>query len=62
MPDRSLRHRVRLVPHSRLEMEILHQIGLPSPEFRLQQLLEQVMVAIPFTAAVERDHQQVPVL
>jgi hypothetical protein len=38
------------------------QIGLSSPEFRLQQLPEQVMVAIPLTAAVERDHQQIPAL
>ena len=62
MLDRGLRHGVRLEPRSRPEMEIRDQIGLPPPEFRLQQLPEQVVVAVPLTAAVERDHQQVPAL
>ena len=41
-------------------MEIGDQLGLSPLEFRLQQLPEQVVVAVPLAAAVERDHQQVP--
>jgi hypothetical protein len=60
MIDRGLRHCMRLKPGSRPEMEILDQAGLPSLEFRLQQLSEQAVIAVPFTAAVEGDHQQIP--
>jgi hypothetical protein len=41
-------------------MEILDETGLSPLEFRLQQVSEQVVIAVPFTAAVERDHQQIP--
>ena len=41
-------------------MEILDQVGLPALEFGVQQLSEQVVIAVPLTAAVERDHQQIP--
>ena len=43
-------------------MEIGDQLGLPPLEFRPQQFPEQVVVAVPLAAAVERDHQQVPAL
>ena len=38
----------------------MDQVGLAAPEFGLQKLPEQVVVAVPLAAAVERDHQQVP--
>src|SRR5690349_13367161 len=57
MLDRGLRHRVRLEPRGRPEMEIGDQLGLAPLEFRPQQLPEQVVVAVPLAAAVERDHQ-----
>src|SRR5262249_20922301 len=58
--DRRLRHGVRLEPHGRTEMKILDQIRLSAPEFCPQQLAQQMVVAVPLTATVERDDEQVP--
>ena len=41
-------------------MEIGDQTGLLALEFGPQEIPEQVMVAVPLTVAVEREHQQVP--
>ena len=60
MFDRSLWHGVRLEPGRGPDMEIIYQSGLPAPEFRSQEVPEQVVVPIPLTLAVERNHQQVP--
>ena len=43
-------------------MEIRDQIGLPPPQFGTEQLAEQVMIAVPLTAPVQRNHQQIPAL
>ena len=42
------------------EVEIGDQTGLLTPEFGSQEVPEQAMVAVPLTAAVEREYQQVP--
>jgi hypothetical protein len=58
--DRLLRHGVRLEPGRRPEVEIGDQTWLLALKFGPQEIPEQVMVAVPLTAAVEREYQQVP--
>ena len=60
MVDRRFRHRVRLEPHSRPEVEILGCLGLSAPEFCPQEFPEQVVVSVPLPVAIKRDHKQVP--
>ena len=56
MLDRGLRYSVRLVPRGRPDVKILDQVGLAPPEFGLQQLSEQVVIAVPLTVTIQRDH------
>jgi hypothetical protein len=43
-------------------VKIPDQIGLSSPEFRLQQVSEQVVIPVPLAATIQRDHEQIPAL
>ena len=62
MVDGDLRQAIGLTPGGRPDVQPRHQPGLASLELGPQQLAEQAVVAVPGTAAVQRDHQQVRVL
>ena len=48
--------------HGRPGVELRHHLRLPPQQLGVQQLTEQVVVAVPLAPAVERDHQQVAAL
>ena len=60
--DGRLRHGVRLVPLRRPGVQPGNDVRLASAELGVQQLSEQLVVAVPLAAAVERDHQEVAAL
>ena len=59
VPDRGLRLPVRLAPIGRTSEQTRHEIRLDSLELRTQQLLEEMVVAIPLPSPVQRHQEQV---
>jgi hypothetical protein len=51
---------VLLVPFARPSVQVQHLAGLLIQQARLQHVCEQMVVAIPPAAGVERDQEQVP--
>ena len=60
--DRGFRQPVGLAPGSRPGVQLRDQVGLTPVQFRAQQLVEQVVVAVPPALAVKGDQQQVGLL
>ncbi len=57
-----LGHPVRLAPRRGAEVKLRDHLRITSPQLRHEQLSEQLVVPVPLTASVERDHQQVAAL
>ena len=62
VPDRGLRLPVRLAPARRTSEQLRDELRLASLELRPQQLLEEMVVAIPLLVAVQRNHEMVRAL
>ena len=62
VPDRGLRLSVRFAPVGRTSEQPRQEVRFDSPELRPQQLLEEMVVAIPLAGAVKRHHEQVGAL
>ena len=62
VPDGRLRQTVRLVPGRRPGVELGDHLRLPPHQLGVEQLPEEVVVAVPLAPSVERDHQQVAAL
>jgi hypothetical protein len=60
--DRGLGQAMALAPVGRPESQLAHQLGLGALQLLTQQLLEQVMVAVPLPLAVQGDDEQVGAL
>ena len=60
--DRLGRLAVLLVPRARPPVQVRHLVGLLVQQARLQHVGEEVVVAIPLAAVVERDQEQVAAL
>ena len=60
MADRLGRLAVLLVPRARPPVQIRNVVGLLVQQVRLQHVREELVVAVPLAAVVERDQEQVP--
>ena len=49
-----------LVPPARASMEVMHAVRLLALQACLQDVREQVVVAVPLAARVKRDHEEIP--
>src|SRR5215211_4545599 len=61
LPDRPLEVARTLQPHARPFAQGGHQVGLAAPELVEQQLGEEMVVAVPLSLLVQRNHEQVGV-
>ena len=59
MVDGQLRQPVGLAPGGRPDVQLGDQLGLAPVQLGPQQLAEQVVIAVPLAAAVQRNQQQV---
>ena len=59
MVDGGLREAVGLAPGRRPPVKLLHQLRLAPTQFCAEQLAEQMMVAVPLAAPVQRHQQQI---
>src|SRR5215216_2956783 len=61
LPDRPLKVARTLQPPARPFVQDRHQVGLAAPELVEQQLGEEMVVAVPLSLLVQRNHEQVGV-
>ena len=59
MPDRLGRLAVLLVPHARAPVQARNVVGLLVPQVRLQDVREELVIAIPPAAVIKRNQEQV---